>query len=159
MSKMDQKKIVLTKEGLERLKKELKHLINVRRKEVFERIAVARRSGNVVDEDTELEAALEEQSFVENRISELEGILKKVQVIETRELAKRTNAGLGSTVVVEVDGEKDEFTLVGSLEADPSRGRISTESLVGKALLGAKRGDVIKVASAVETVYKILEIK
>ena len=66
---------------------------------------------------------------------------------------------LGSTVLVETNGGVDEFTIVGSLEADPNRGKISNESPVGKALLGAKVGDIVEIASTVKTVYKVKEIK
>lgn len=156
---MDQKqgKIYLTEEGVEKLKKELGHLIAARRPEVVEKITQARQATRSED-NLELDAALQEQSFVESRIAELTEILKQSQVISSKK-GKKKVVSLGSTVTVEVEGEKDEFTLVGSLEADPSRGLISNESIVGKALLGAKVGDVITVASAIKTTYKILEIK
>lgn len=156
---MDQKqgKIYLTEEGVEKLKKELNHLIVARRPGVVEKITQARQATRSED-NLELDAALQEQSFVESRIAELTEILKQSQVISSKK-GKKKVVSLGSTVTVEVEGEKDEFTIVGSLEADPSRGLISNESIVGKALLGAKVGDVITVASAIKTTYKILEIK
>ena len=155
--KQKQDKIYLTKEGFDKLKRELDRLISVKRPEVIERISQARQASSSPD-NLELDAATQEQSFIEGRISELTEILKQAQIIP-QEKGQKKVVSLGSTVVVEVDGEKDEFTLVGSLEADPSKGLISNESVVGKALLGAKIGAEITVASAVKTTYKILEIK
>lgn len=156
---MDKKqdKIYLTKEGFDRLKKELDNLISVKRPEVVEKIAQARQAVSSPD-NLELDTAVQEQSFTEGRISDLTEILKQAQIISQKKGQKQT-VSLGSTVVVEVEGEKDEFSIVGSLEADPSRGLISNESIVGKALLGAKAGEVIAVSSAIKTIYKILEIK
>jgi len=151
-----QDKIYLTQEGFEKLEKELKNLISVKRPQVIERIAQARQATSSPD-NLELDTAIQEQSFVEGRISDLTEILKRAQIISPKIGQKVVS--LGSTVVVEVEGEKDEFTLVGSLEADPSKGLISNESIVGKALLGAKVGDVVTVSSAIETTYKILQIK
>jgi transcription elongation factor GreA len=155
---MDQKqdRVYLTKEGLEKLRKEFDHLIQVRRPEVIERIAQARQASSSPD-NLELDTATEEQSFIEGRITDLTEVLKRAEVIPAEKGKKAVS--LGSTVIVEVEGERDEFTLVGSLEADPSRGLISNESIVGKALLGAKIGDVITVSSAAEATYKVLEIK
>jgi transcription elongation factor GreA len=141
---------------LEKLRKEFDHLIQVRRPEVIERIAQARQASSSPD-NLELDTATEEQSFIEGRITDLTEVLKRAEVIPAEKGKKAFS--LGSTVIVEVEGERDEFTLVGSLEADPSRGLISNESIVGKALLGAKIGDVITVSSAAEATYKVLEIK
>lgn len=156
---MDKKqdKIYLTKEGFDRLKKELDNLISVKRPEVVEKIAQARQAVSSPD-NLELDTAVQEQSFTEGRISDLTEILKQAQIISQKKGQKQT-VSLGSTAIVEVEGEKDEFSIVGSLEADPSRGLISNESIVGKALLGAKAGEVITVSSAIKTIYKILEIK
>jgi transcription elongation factor GreA len=159
MLKNNQRKIFLTRKGFERLKKELEQLTSVKRREVLERIAQARRSGNVVDDDSELNAALEKRSFIERRINELTDVLKKAKPVVQRAVGEKKTVTLGSTVVVEVDGERDEFVIVNSIEADPMKGLISNESIVGKALLGAKAGGEVKVTSAVETTYKILEIK
>jgi len=153
---MDKKKVFLTKEGFEKLRKELEELVNVRRPEVIKKIAQARQA-TASEDNLELDTALQEQSFVEGRIEELEEILKNAQIIPQNK--SKDKVSLGSTVVVEVDGELDEFTIVGSQEADPSRGLISNESPVGKALLGAKVGDEVTVSSAVKTTYKVVEIK
>lgn len=150
------KKTFLTKQGLAKLKKEYEHLTSVARRRVAERIKRVREDGDV-DENAEYVAALEEQGRVESRIRDLEEILRDGKVIE-----KTTKGGvvcLGSTIVVEVEGEKDEFTIVGSVEADPTKGLISNESPVGQALLGTKVGDVVTIASAIKTTYKILKIK
>ena len=152
-----QDKIYLTKEGFDRLKKELDNLISVKRTEVVEKIVQARQATSSPD-NLELDAVIQEQSFIEGRISGLTEILKQAKIISQKEGRKQT-VSLGSTVIVEVEGEKDEFTIVGSLEADPSRGLISNESIVGKTLLGTKAGEVVTVSSAIKTIYKILEIK
>lgn len=148
--------IYFTKEGLDKLKKEYDHLVNFARRGIAQRIQDVREDGEV-DENIEYTAALEERGRIEGRITELEELLKKAKVIAR---SKEVGAvSLGSTVVVEVDGEKDELTIVGSIEADPTKGLISNESPVGQALLGAKVGEVVTVASAIKTSYKILKIK
>jgi transcription elongation factor GreA len=101
----------------------------------------------------------EDVSFLEARIIELENTLKDVELIKPPKKEKQKIVGLGATVLVSVDGQNDEFTLIGSLEANPSIGRISNESPVGKALLGHKVGDEVVVSSPVETIYKIKKIK
>lgn len=153
---MDKKKVFLTKAGFEKLRQELEELVSVRRPEIIKKIVQARQA-TVSTDNLELETVLQEQSFVEKRIEELKAIIQNAQIIQDGGSKKRVS--LGSTVVVEVDGDRDEFTIVGSIEADPSRGLISNESTVGRALLGAKVGDKITVSSAVKTTYKILEIK
>ncbi len=150
------KKNVLTKAGLAKLKEEYEYLVKRKRPQVTERIQRAREFGDL-SENSEYDAAREEQSFVEGRIAELEEILSNIEVVES----ERTDfVVIGSKVVVEFDGEIEEFTIVGSLEADPANGKISNESPVGSALLGARIGEVVEVATPIVKVkYKILEIK
>jgi len=150
------KKMYLTKETLDKLKQELEHLTNVKRKEVTARIAKAREYGDI-SENSEYDAARDDQSFIEGRIAELQEILKDSKVLEKPQSTDAVD--IGSKVRVEVDGQHDEFEIVSSIEANPMQGRISNESLVGKALLGCKVGDVITVSSTIKATYKILEIK
>lgn len=148
--------IYLTKEGFEKIKKEYKGLVEVKRKDITERISKAREFGDI-SENSEYDTAREEQSFVEGRIIEIEEILKHAKVINEKE--KHTVVEMGSRVKVGVDGEKDEFIIVSSVEANPTEGKISNESPVGKALLGAKVGDVVTVSSTVKATYKVLSIR
>ena len=93
------------------------------------------------------------------RLAELENIFKNAELIQLPSKEKQNIINLGAQVIVEVDGQKDEFTIVGSLEANPSLGRISSESPVGQALLGHRIGDGVMVSSPIQTVYKIKKIK
>lgn len=150
--------VFVTEKGLKKAKDELGHLKNVKRAEVTVRIQRAREFGDVT-ENSEYDAAMDEQALVENRIVELEKIVKSAKVIS----ASSTRSDfviIGSTVAVEMDGEIDEFTIVGRVEADPSKKRISNESPVGSALLGAKVGESVEVATPiVRYKCKVLEIK
>lgn len=145
----------LTKEGHEKLQKEYEQLTKVRRREVTQRIAKAREYGDI-SENSEYDTAKEEQSFVEGRIVELQDILRNAKVIDRSH--KSGEVQIGTKVKVDVDGEGDEFIIVSSVEADPMQGKISDESPVGRALLGAKVGDVVTVSSTIKSTYKILEI-
>lgn len=150
------KKLLLSKETIEKLKQELDELISFKRKDVIARIAKAREYGDL-SENSEYDAAREEQSFTEGRILELQEILKDSQ--ELAQPSNKDNVAIGSRVVVEIDGQKDEFHIVSSLEADPLAGKISNESPVGKALLGTKVGDVVTVSSTIKATYKVIDIK
>jgi transcription elongation factor GreA len=152
---MEKDKVFLTREGLGKLKKEYEHLVNVKRKEVAVRIGKAREYGDI-SENSEYDTAREEQSFVEGRVLELEDILRNCQVIDPGKKSEAVQ--VGSKVCVEVDGEEDEFVIVSSVEADPMQGKISNESPVGKALLGAKVGDVVTISSTIKSTYKVLKI-
>lgn len=153
---MSEEKVYLTKEGLAKLQKEYQHLTTVRRKEIAERIQAARELGDL-SENAEYQAARDEQGFVEGRIVELEEILKGAEVIE-----KGESDGIirvGSSVTVEIEGEEDVFTIVGSAEAEPEYGKISNESPVGKALLRKKSGDKVEVSLPNATLrYKIKKV-
>jgi len=154
---MEEKKFYLTKEGLERMKKEYHDLRELK---------LAKTKGespkilHSEDLNPEYLAFQEDLSFLEIRLSELENILKNAELIKSpTSKDKQKIINLGATVLVEVDGQKDEFTLVGSLEANPSLGKISNESPVGRALLGHKIGDQVTVSSPIQTIYKIKKIK
>jgi len=147
----------LTSKGLSEARTELEHLKKVKRAEIAQRIQTAREYGDLT-ENSEYDAAMEEQALVENRISELEDILKSVKVISEKHEADFVV--IGSTVKVEMDGEIDEFTIVGRVEADPSKKRISNESPLGEALLGTKKGEIVEVTTPiVRYKCKVLEIK
>lgn len=151
------KNTYLTSKGLSEARAELEFLKKTKRVQIADRIHQAREFGDIT-ENSEYDAALEEQGLVESRISELENILKSAKVI-TQE---HTNdfVVIGSTVKIEMDDGIDEFTIVGRVEADPSKKRISNESPLGMALLGAKKGEEVDVATPiVRYKCKVLEIK
>ncbi len=151
-----EKKFYLTKKGLGKIKKEYKTLKKLK-------FAKAKGESPKVLHSEELNpeylAFQEDMSFLESRINELENVIKKAQMIKAPKKGKQKVVDLGTTVLVEVEGQKDEFTIVGSLEANPSLGKISNESPVGQALLGHRAGDTVVVSSPVQTTYKIKKIK
>jgi transcription elongation factor GreA len=149
----------LTPEGLKNLESRLKHLLETRRAEVADRLRRALEEGGDLSENAEYEDAKNEQAFVEGEILRLESILSTAQIIEST--GSKEIVGLGSVVtVVEKGGsEKEVYHLVGSAEANPREGKISSESPLGKALMGAKKGDQVTVnAPAGEIVFVIKAI-
>ena len=147
---------LLTREGMEKLKKELELLTGQRRREVIERIQEAVAHGDL-SENADYAQAKEEQSFIEGRIMELEEILKNAEIIESN--GSRNIVSVGSTVKVKVNGEERSYTIVGSNEANPAAGRISNESLVGQKLIGAKPGDKVMIETpGGKNEYQIVEI-
>jgi len=152
------RKIFLTQEGLQKLNQELEELIRVRRPKILERIQEARELGDLT-ENSGYDAAKDDQSIIEGRIQELQEIISKATIIQSSPQENKFVV-IGSTVVVEVDGQVDEFTIVGSLEADPSKKKISNDSPVGQALLGAKEGEVVEVVTPiVRANYKVIKVK
>lgn len=150
------KKYLLTPEGLAKLNEELKVLIEVKRKEVLERIREAAAHGDL-SENADYAQAREEQSFIEGRIQEIEEMVKNAEIITTS--SHHTTVSIGATVVVKVAGKERKYTIVGSNEANPTEGKISNESLVGRALLGKRVGDKVTVTTpSGETVYEIASI-
>jgi transcription elongation factor GreA len=137
------KDILLTKEGIEKMKNELKQLIEVDRKEIIRKIKETRELGDL-SENAEYDAARNQQSIIEGKIEELESILKNAKVIDS---SRKTSdkITIGSKVVVEMDGTNHNFTIVSSAESDPSSGLISDRSPLGQALVGAKVGDQVSV--------------
>ena len=135
----------LTPEGFQTLEKRLRHLTEVRRAEVAERLRLSLEEGGDLTENAEYEDAKNEQAFVEGEIMRLESILNIAEVIEVSE--NTDEVMLGSKITVVEKGTKDQeiFHLVGSAEAKPSEGKISIESPLGKALLGAKVREKITV--------------
>ena len=143
-------------EGLKKLQAELEELRTVKRQEVAERIHAAMEFGDFT-ENSELEQAKNDQAFLEGRIMTLEQMVKKAVVID--ENTHHDQVEIGSHVMVEADGQKEQYVIVGSAEASPSDGRISNESPVGRALLGHRAGETVRLvvpAGAVE--MKILAV-
>ena len=154
-----EKEIILTSEGLRRIEEELEHLRTVHRREVAERIRESKQFGEF-SENSEYEDAKTEQAFVEGRIMELKLILQNARVIQKEEVPTKL-VGVGSKVRVKDLETEDEwvYTIVGSVEADPSEDRISNESPVGEALLEKKVGDEIDVEVPAGTArYQIMKI-
>jgi transcription elongation factor GreA len=142
---MQQSRIPITREGLEKLNEEYDDLINRRRPEIVRAIAQAREEGDL-RENAGYDAAKNDQGFIEARIREIEQLLKRVDVIDS-ENAPGPNGvvRLGSTVTVEIDGVEETYTITGQVEAKPREGKISNESPVGRALLGHRAGQTIDI--------------
>ena len=140
-----QRDVLLTPEGLDKLKDEIEHLSTVRRREVADRIKEAREFGDI-SENSEYDDAKNEQAMLEARIASLEEKLRSASVINAAELDSNV-VRVGSLVSVkdEGSGKSLKYTIVGSTEANPSENRLSNESPVGKGLLGRKKGDTVKV--------------
>ena len=140
-----QRDVLLTPEGLDKLKDEIEHLSTVKRREVAERIKEAREFGDI-SENSEYDDAKNEQAMLEARIASLEEKLRSASVIDAAELDSNV-VRVGSLVSVkdEGSGKSLKYTIVGSTEANPSENRLSNESPVGKGLLGRKKGDTVKV--------------
>ena len=140
-----EKDIFFTPEGLEKIENEIEYLKTVRRKEVSERIKVALGYGDL-SENSEYDEAKNEQAQVEERIAKLEMMVRNAKIIDEKDLNTDV-VNIGSNVKVrELDTmEEDEYTIVGSAEADPLEGKISNESPVGSKLIGNRVGDVVEV--------------
>ena len=153
------KEVVVTVAGLKALEDELEELKTVRRKDVAEKIKVARGFGDL-SENSEYDEAKNEQGFIESRIAQLEAMLKNARVIDNDELNLDT-VSVGTHVKIEdEDGEVEEYDITGSTEADPLNGKISDESPVGAALMGQKVGQTVTVTlpNGGTIDFKILEI-
>jgi len=151
------RQVLLTAEGLKKLQDELKVLKEERRKEVIERIQEAVAHGDL-SENADYAQAKEEQAFIEGRILEIEDLIKNAEIIEHS--GNQNIVSIGSTVIAKVNGKEVKYTIVGANEANPAAGKISNESLVGKALLGAKKGDTVTIqAPSGPTDYQITGIE
>ncbi|OGH39200.1 MAG: transcription elongation factor GreA [Candidatus Levybacteria bacterium RIFCSPLOWO2_01_FULL_38_21] len=154
---MDDKKIYLTREGLEDLKKEYQELAKIKRPDVLTRVSQARDLGDL-SENAEYVAAREELSFIDGRLDELEELLKQAIVINGGGRPGNT-VKLGSTVTLNIKRKKEIFTVVGEWEADPKERKISHESPLGKALIGKKVGDKVEIeAPAGKVIYSIVSV-
>lgn len=157
---MEVKKNILTYEGLKRYEDELHDLKVVKRKEVAQKIKEAREQGDL-SENAEYDAAKDEQRDIEARIEELEKILKNAEVVVEDEV-DLDKINIGCVIKIRDMETKDEMTykIVGSTEANSLKGKISNESPVGRALIGSKVGDTVKVEVPVGVLkYKVLEIQ
>lgn len=142
---MDDKPVLITKEGLLNIEEEHKRLVTVRRVEVAERIRHARDFGDIA-ENAEYTEAKNEQSMLEGRIQTLEGMIRNAVLIE-EEPREVGVVGLGAAVQVSFEEGEEAYTIVGPAEADPRHGRISNESPLGRALLGHRAGDEVEWTS------------
>jgi transcription elongation factor GreA len=154
------KEVILTPEGFKKLKAEIEHLSTTKRREVADRIRVAREFGDIA-ENAEYDDAKNEQMLLEHRIATLEERLKAARVIEKREITTDV-VSVGSRVKLrDMDAKKtEEYHIVGSAEANPDEHKLSNESPVGKAIIGKKKGEVVEVAAPRGALkFKIMEIK
>ncbi|MDU4961256.1 MAG: transcription elongation factor GreA [Sporomusaceae bacterium] len=157
---MTEKQVMLTADGLKKTENELEHLKSVRRREVAERIKQAIEFGDI-SENSEYEDAKNEQAFIEGKILELEKILRNAKLIDEAEI-RHDVVALGSTVVLRdmEDASEEEYTIVGSTEANPKENKISNESPVGEAILNQKVGSVVEVnVPAGILKYQIVRLK
>jgi transcription elongation factor GreA len=154
------RKIMLTEEGLEKIEKELQELKTVKRKEIAEKISSAVAFGEI-SENAEYLAAKNEQAFIEGRILTLEKVIENCELID-KSKSDNNYVSPGSEIVVEdlKKKEKINYILVDYVESDPSSGKISIVSPIGKAVLGKKVGEKVKIRVPAGNIqYKILEIK
>ncbi|MDN4607090.1 transcription elongation factor GreA [Sporosarcina highlanderae] len=157
---VSEKKYPMTVSGKKKLEEELEFLKTVKRKEVVERIKVARSFGDL-SENSEYDSAKEDQAFVEGKISTLESMIRNSVIITESEL-NTDEVQLGKTVTFKElpDGDEETYTIVGSAEANPIEGLISNDSPIAKGLIGRKKGDEVKIVTpGGEMSVVIVEIK
>ncbi|HZP97262.1 MAG TPA: transcription elongation factor GreA [Candidatus Limnocylindria bacterium] len=143
-------------EGLKKLQAELEELRTTKRQEVADRIHAAMEFGDY-SENSELEQAKNDQAFLEGRIMTLEQTIKNAVLID--EKSTHDQVEIGSHVTVEADGRREKYVIVGSAEAAPAEGKISNESPVGRALMGHRTGETVKMAVPAGTIeMKIVAI-
>jgi len=147
---------IISKDGYEKMRNELDHLINIKRKEIAQRIENAKELGDL-SENAEYHDAKDAQAFNEGRIAELNATLRNVTVIENKN--GKEEISMGSTITVKNGNGEKQYTIVSFNEVDPSAGKISNESPLGVAFLGKKKGDKVVVATPKgEIEYKIIKI-
>jgi transcription elongation factor GreA len=154
------KEVILTSEGYKKLQEEIEYLSNDKRREVADRIRIAREFGDI-SENAEYDDAKNEQALLEHRIATLEERLRDAKVINKKDVAKDV-VSVGSKVRLRDVGARQtvEYHIVGSAEANPAENKLSNESPVGKAIIGHKKGDTVEVVAPRGSMkYKILEIK
>ena len=153
---MDEKKHYITKKRLQDIKKEYKELL------YLEHVKTRNEAPKFLESEEVSSDYLiyqEDISFLRARITELEEVLNNHEMIKLPSKDKRKEINLGAKVKVKVDGETDEFMILGTLEANPSLGIISNESPVGRALIGKREGEEVQISSPINVTYKILKIK
>jgi len=143
---VNDRQVPVTKEGLERLRAELQELKDVRRPAIVAALAEARSHGDL-RENAGYDAAKHDQAMTEKRIADLDALLRQAVIIDDAAVADADAVQIGSTVVVDVEGDEERYTIVGAIEAKPAAGLISNESPVGGALLGLRPGDEAVVAA------------
>lgn len=154
---MNQKKYDITTEGLEKLKVEYEQLVSINRQEVADKIKRAREMGGS-ENNAEYEDAKNEQAFIEGRISSLENIILNARIIEAPRQPGVVELG-DKVLIKNQDGKIDLYTIVGTTEASPVDGKISSESPVGKAVLGKKKGDKVEVRTPAGVIkIQIIEV-
>jgi transcription elongation factor GreA len=157
---MKEKEVLLTVEGLKKLEEELERYKSVRRRDVAERIKQAIEFGDIT-ENSEYEDAKNEQAWIEGRILTLEKTLRNARIIDDENIST-DEVTLGSTVALRdlEYNEELEYTIVGSMEADPGNRKISNESPVGRAILGKRKGSVVEVTVPAGVLkYEIVDIR
>ena len=156
---MADKQHVLTTEGLKKLQDELEELKSVKRREIADKIKVARSFGDL-SENSEYDEAKNEQGIIEARIAEIEATLQNVKVLDSSDLSTE-HVGVGNRVVLKdlETGDETEYHIVGSKEVDMRKKKISDESPVGKACMGRAKGDIVEVEAPVGILkFEILDI-
>jgi transcription elongation factor GreA len=155
----NKKEVLLTEEGLEKVKQELEHLKTHKRHEVAQRLKEAIAQGDL-SENSEYDAAKEEQAFIESRIITLENMIRNAKIISSNTDKNVVNVGSKVTIQEIPDGDQETYTIVGSAESDPSSFKISNESPIGKELIGKKVGEIVNVTTPSGTIqFKIIEIE
>jgi transcription elongation factor GreA len=137
---VSERQVPVTKDGLERLREELRELKEERRPKIAAALAEARSHGDL-RENAGYDAAKHDQAMTEKRIADLESLLRQAVIIDTDANGGSDVVRVGSTVVVDVEGDEERYTIVGAIEAKPAQGLISNESPVGSALLGRRPGE------------------
>lgn len=156
---MREQEIFLTPQGAEKLTKELEHLKTEKRREITEEIERAKDYGDLT-ENFEYTAAKEEQGRIEQRIFELEQMLRGAEIVPEQETEKKDIVWVGTKVTAGVNGQTREYQIVGSFETDPLAGKISNASPLGRAFLGKKVGDTVEVQTPAGPMqYQILAIQ
>jgi len=150
------KKFYLTKQGLENLKKNYEILKELRRIKIQGGVPEILESEDL---NPEYLSYSEDINLLDSKLFELKNILENTEIIKKPSLEKQNIIDFGATVVVGIDGQEDEFMIVDPLESNPSLGKISSESPVGKALLGHKVGDEVIISSPIKIVYRIKKVK
>ena len=160
MEEFTNEELLLTKEGYDKIVAEHDELVSVKRAEVAERIKEAISYGDI-SENAEYDSAKNEQAELEERIHQLEEMLRKAKIVQEEDVkGDKVNIGLKVTVKDIDTGDKEVFSIVGATESDPFNGKISTESSVGKALIGRKKGETVAIEVPDGIInYKIMKIE
>ena len=160
MEEFMNEELLLTKEGYDKIVAEYDELVSVKRAEVAARIKEAISYGDI-SENAEYDSAKNEQAELEERIHQLEEMLRKAKIVQEEDVkGDKVNIGLKVTVKDIDTGDKEVFSIVGATESDPFNGKISTESSVGKALIGKKKGETVAIEVPDGIInYKIMKIE